>query len=309
MPELKAILDGYFQTLDLSSPDGLRIIWPLPRDPKIDFHTVLTELLKQNGLDFVKVVTEPTFEPSFLHDKDGHWTAVIALTRGSDSARRYGIGEQVALFINDGSGTMVDITPNVLNAIAGGSPVNFYAQAAESAVNIDIFSINTMLSEQLYLFVKLALFAAEKPYFIGSLGYLDVLRQDGRDEVSGIDFSGGTHILASRSMVYRTTTLEYLSASLDLANVIQATFTAQTAQPGAYLATVVGGATLTSVEVGDSSRIGVGMSLFVGYQLTTVSGIDGNTLSVGPLLTTPEIGDVVAGISTAQQSGDVPAHP
>jgi hypothetical protein len=307
MQALKAILEGSIQTLDLTHPDNLKIIWPLPRDPKIDFHVVLTELLKTNGLEFINVVTEPTFQPSLLHDKNGHWTAVIAVTRGSDAAHRYGIGEQVALFINDGSGKMVDVTQNVLNAIPMGTPVDFYAQAAESTVHLDIFSINTQMSEQLYLFVKLALFAAEKPYFIESLGYLDVLRVDGRDEVSGIDYSGGTHILASRSLTYRTTTLEYLSATLDLVNVIQATFTAQTAQPGKPLAKVVAVTALDTVTVDDASLISGGMALFIGTQFTSVTGVDGNTLTVGPLETWASVGDAVVGISSAQQSGDVPA--
>jgi hypothetical protein len=307
---LKAILEGDIQSVDLTKPDNLKIIWPLPRDPKIDFHVILTNLLAQNGLDRINVVTEPTFQPSLLKDKNGRWTCVIAVTRGSDSARRYGIGEQMALFINDGSGNMVDVTQTVLNAIPQGTPVEFLGQAAESTVHLDIFSINTQLSEQLYLFVKLALFAAEKPYFFSALGYIDMIRVDGRDEVSGISYEGGTHIIAARSLSYRTVTLEYAAAALNLVDVIKATFTAQEVEPGVMYATVVASPapTLVSAGVDDASRIPLNTTLYIGPQQTVVTAITGNVLTFGPLIDIPEVGATVVGVSAAEQSADVPAQ-
>jgi hypothetical protein len=309
-----AIVEGTLQNIDLTQPNNLNVIWPLPRDPKIDFHVILEQLLAQNSLSFINVVTEPTFEPSQLHDGDGHWTGVIALTRGADSARRYGIGEHVGFFVSDGVNpdtgqpNLVDITPDILANIPSGTPVDMLAQMSEGIVNIDIFSINTQLSEQLYLWVKTALFAAEKPYFMSALGYLDVLRMDGRDEVSGIEASGGTHMLAVRSMSYRTRTLEFLAATLDLVSVIQATYSAQTVAPGPELATVQASPAPTNTTIGVNTTTGItqGLSIYVGSQLTSVVAINGEVLTIGPMEYSASVGDAVTGISFAQQSIPLP---
>lgn len=232
---VKIILEGNLQTIDFTKPDDLTVIWPMYRDVKADVATIIEGLLKQNKLSFIPVIKEGSFQPSLLQDDKKRWRPVVVITRSTDVAERMGLGEEIAYLIKDDTvdpPQMIDVTDKVLPNIPLGAGVNFLGQASLQTVSIDIFSINSQIADQLYGVLKIGMIASEKLYFMGALGYLDIIRSGGGDgEDIVIDFSGGPHAIANRILTYECKTLDFLAGADTLATLIESTFTGQEVQP------------------------------------------------------------------------------
>lgn len=222
--------------LDLLQPDSLldtpagsvpKVVWPLPRSAKIDVATVLINGLVALGLDDdkVKVIANGSFHPNLMRDEDFNQRCVIAITRANDAASREALGELTGLFtVTDlESGAVID-TNEVLKNLDLGTLV-MKEQASEEIVDIMIFDENAQRIEQLYLLIKILMFAGEKT-FMEQLGYLEVIRTSGSDSAMFVDTGqGGTFVLFSRNMQYRMKHLDFVAGVEQVVRLIQEQFT------------------------------------------------------------------------------------
>jgi hypothetical protein len=237
---VKVILEGTLQGVDLSQPDNINIIWPLYRDPKVDIAFILEGIFKKQGMGYIPVIKEGAFDQSLLGfaDEVPRNVPVVVVSRATDTAERHGIDELISYYIKteqpeDGQPQYVDVTQDLINNIPDGAGLAFFGQGSSVNVTINIFCLNQQLIDQLYGFVKIALFAAERD-FINSLGYIDILRTGGGDgdTVSmNIETQGGTRLLFHRTLTYTCRILDFVAGVGQLVNLIQSTYLGLESQP------------------------------------------------------------------------------
>jgi hypothetical protein len=145
---------------------------------------------------------------------------VIVVTRQSDNAERMGLGEL------DGHYNAND--PRLIANNAEGQPI-FAAGASGGAVihnqgsvvtcDVTIYDLNEMRADQMYLFVKTIMFAAESTF--QSLGYTKPpIRTNGSDSASLLDNDGASHFLFERTLTYQGEHLDFIGAIDTLARLI-----------------------------------------------------------------------------------------
>lgn len=216
-------LVGMF-TSDLLAPndnaaDGsVSTVWNLPRDMKTDVAVVLLTAVQQFGLN-VLVIKNGIFEQAKLHDDAGNQRPVITVARTSDSAERMALGEV------DGSYKKND--PRLIEKNAAGTSTllgpkgsaTVFNQASVVTVDVTIYDLNEMRADQVYLFVKTVMFAAEEAF--KNLGYIKPpIRTSGTDGGSILDGDGGQKFLFERTLTYQGEHLDYIGAIDTLARLI-----------------------------------------------------------------------------------------
>lgn len=215
--------------LDLQTPDSAlaSVIWPLPRSMKIDMAAVLNATLQHFGLNsFVTVVTTGAFQPSMMRDADNNERAVIVLQRAGDEAQREALGEltEIFTFTDIQSGRVLD-PGAVLANLPNGEHVIMKDQVSSELVDVWLFDENDERCEQLYLFVKTALFACTKT-FTETLGYRNFIRVNGQDAQPTLEqISGGVYVVFQKNLMYRGEHIDFIAGIDRLANVIQEQFT------------------------------------------------------------------------------------
>lgn len=231
---IKVILEGTLQGVDLSQPDGINIIWPLYRDPKVDIAAILEGIFNKQGLHYIPVIKEGAFDQSLLgyEDEVPRNVPVVVISRATDTAERHGIDELIAYYIkSEDNDQYVDVTQDLISAIPDGAGMAFFGQGSSVSVTIDIFCLNQQLADQLFGFVKIALFAAER-VFINSLGYIDILRTGGGDgDTMQIETQGGTRLMFHRTLTYTCRILDFVAGVGQLVTLIQSTFLGLESQP------------------------------------------------------------------------------
>jgi hypothetical protein len=215
---------------DLTTPDDVNVVWPLPRDAKSDVCVILKAALAQFGqpLGSIPVIKDGTFQASLLRIYNvnsvtdlAHATTtpqpVIQVARAADVARRISAGE-VAQGFNQRTSAGGNIVTNS-NTLPEDAEVFLRTQASDVTIEINIYDTFESRADQLYLLVKTVMFAAEKVFM--DLGYLNVLRQNGVDNAGlTLDVPGGEALIFVRTLTYLMTHLDFIAGVGQLGKLI-----------------------------------------------------------------------------------------
>jgi len=212
---------------DLSTPDDKTVVYPIPRDAKVDVAVFLKLGLAQfgNPLGQIPVIRDGSFQASLLRMYDvtsqtdlAHAKTtprpVIQVARASDVARRLAVNEGSLVSQKTSQGG--NIVTNS-ESVPEESHILTKDQVSDVTVEINIYATVETLADQLYLIVKTLMFEAEQ-VFMAELGYLNVLRKDGVDNAGlTMDVPGGEALIFVRTLTYLCTHLDFIAGINQLA--------------------------------------------------------------------------------------------
>jgi len=219
-PHVDTFIDATLNQ-DMTKADGVSVVWPLPRNMKIDVATVLKLGLAQYGItsDQVPIITNGSFHQSQLRSEDGKFTnrPVIVVNRSSDVGSRMAVGNDTGFFVNDGSGKIMDA-----GAFPVGQDVVFKNEVSDVSVDVYIFDTNEERVEGLYATVKILMQAAEN-VFSKQLGYVKPpLRTGGSDSTSlQLDHPGGEFLVFERQLSYQGQHLDFIAGIAQVVRLVK----------------------------------------------------------------------------------------
>lgn len=230
---VQADLSGAYDT------PGAKVLWPLPRDEKIDVVEVLKTALDNFAITDIPVGLIGSVSKSTLRKKtdkeppnDWVWVPNIVVRRSFERAERMGIGEMAGIFVNvDG-----EPVPAIVSYDQNGNPVTvpagqvrqFRAQTSQTSIDIVIVDADEYRIDQLYKLVKLIMFATANSVFMEELGYLNVIREGGGDDdPSEVSLDGGNYVLFTRTLTYGMSCPFFVAGIPRLAELIQQTLTVE----------------------------------------------------------------------------------
>lgn len=201
----------------LSEPNDKETIWPEPHDAKIDIREILAAGLMLLELDDVPVVTDGSFNESLLTTKTGESVPVITIARTGDVGQRKALGDRVGTFIG-GENPLLDCN----KIVPDGQPVDMFAEWSLVSVDITVSDIDANRANQMYLIIKYIMLAGQKTF--RDIGYIDVIRTNGVDQVQPID-SIASGLIHTRTLTYQLTHPDFIASLPTLVNLVKQTLT------------------------------------------------------------------------------------
>jgi hypothetical protein len=213
---------------DLSSPDNTTVIWPKPRDPKIDIATIIETSLQKLGIGDVPVIKEGSFKSSLLQycqngcldacDCDKVSRPVVTVSRASDKTVRMAIGRLIGEFAaND---------PALLDPDAQVAPdgvVDVHGEHSDAQIDVVINDLNGPRADQMYQIIKLSMIAALQVFM--DVGYIDIKRVGGGDLAPLEIDSPVPGLVSSRTLTYECRYPDYIATLPTLVHLVKQSMT------------------------------------------------------------------------------------